>query len=543
MIVANINAFKGNILNEEKAIKETMKSRIDTLEALIRELCSDNPIDSVYKFSILEEETTLRVTSIGATPDNPVYEWKKDDVIIGNGDNVTKDNGKYTCKITVGSDEFTTEYEVTSYSARQPEQIALSLWYQLGRDIDGEAPFDRSGWSVSMSADGTKVAIGAPFNNALRGHVRVYKYDNGEWVQMGQDVDGKVTTINGEDLTTISGISVSLAGQGNRLAIGEVNLNSTQTTSVGKVRIYDYNTANQQWQQLGQDINSQDIDGNLIFNDNFGSSVSLDFLGSILAIGAPYNNNTGQVSVYSWNGSEWVLFGFREAPEVDGVFNGQTAGDNFGSSVKIQNYNSKVILAIGAPGTLNSEGKNIGSVSIYSFMIGVSNALWTQMGQTIDGEVQINDNEAGTSVSLSNDGTIVAIGAPYNDGGDSEDSDKGHVRVYNYINDQWVQIGQDIDGNYMWGTSGLSVSLSGDGKKVAVGIPNTSEGKVHIYSFEDEQWIQLGQSIIGEAFGNRSGEAISLSSDGTRIAIGSKYNNGFDSNSSERGHVRVYELQ
>ena len=33
---------------------------------------------------------------------------------------------------------------------------------QLGTDIDGEAAEDRSGHSVSMSADGSIVAIGAP---------------------------------------------------------------------------------------------------------------------------------------------------------------------------------------------------------------------------------------------------------------------------------------------------------------------------------------------------------------------------------------------
>ena len=45
-------------------------------------------------------------------------------------------------------------------------------WTQVGDDIDGEAANDRSGYSVSMSSDGTRVAIGAPSNDA--GHVRVY---------------------------------------------------------------------------------------------------------------------------------------------------------------------------------------------------------------------------------------------------------------------------------------------------------------------------------------------------------------------------------
>ena len=49
---------------------------------------------------------------------------------------------------------------------------------QLGADIDGEAAGDSSG-SVSLSADGNCLAIGAPGNDANgmnSGHVRVYEW-------------------------------------------------------------------------------------------------------------------------------------------------------------------------------------------------------------------------------------------------------------------------------------------------------------------------------------------------------------------------------
>ena len=52
-------------------------------------------------------------------------------------------------------------------------------WTQRGADIDGDAAGDKSGWSVSVSDDGTIVAIGANENDgngSNAGHVRVYKY-------------------------------------------------------------------------------------------------------------------------------------------------------------------------------------------------------------------------------------------------------------------------------------------------------------------------------------------------------------------------------
>jgi hypothetical protein len=52
------------------------------------------------------------------------------------------------------------------------------LWTQLGGDIDGEAASDSSGFSVALSSDGSRVAIGAWYNDGngdKAGHVRIFK--------------------------------------------------------------------------------------------------------------------------------------------------------------------------------------------------------------------------------------------------------------------------------------------------------------------------------------------------------------------------------
>ena len=61
--------------------------------------------------------------------------------------------------------------------------ITVSLrgqnFYRMGSDIDGEAASDLSGVSVSLDSDGDRVAIGAFYNDgtgAEAGHVRVYEY-------------------------------------------------------------------------------------------------------------------------------------------------------------------------------------------------------------------------------------------------------------------------------------------------------------------------------------------------------------------------------
>eukprot|EP00978_Attheya_sp_CCMP212_P006081 scaffold13680_cov29-Attheya_sp.AAC.2 len=89
-------------------------------------------------------------------------------------------------------------------------------WEQLGGDIVGEAAGDESGSSISLSADGMTVAIGARLNddNGIEsGHCRVYGWKNNKWEQLGGDIIGEAADDH-------SGSSISLSADGMRVAIG-----------------------------------------------------------------------------------------------------------------------------------------------------------------------------------------------------------------------------------------------------------------------------------------------------------------------------------
>ena len=98
---------------------------------------------------------------------------------------------------------------------------------------------NHSGYSVSISADGSTVAIGAKYNNdnGLRsGHVRIYKNENNNWIKVGVDIDG-------ENVGDESGTSVSLSADGSTVAISAPNNNGDGINS-GHVRIYEINNVN-----------------------------------------------------------------------------------------------------------------------------------------------------------------------------------------------------------------------------------------------------------------------------------------------------------
>ena len=193
-------------------------------------------------------------------------------------------------------------------------------------------------------------------------------------------------------------------------------------------------------------------------------------------------------------------------------------------------------VAIGAPLNSGNGSNAAGHVRIFEHIGG----SWSQIGQDIDGEAA--DDRSGSSVSLSSDGSKVAIGAPLNSGNGPSD---GHVRIFEHIGGSWAQIGQDIDGGSDIGGSwsGYSVSLSSSGSIVAIGAPSysgngPSVGHVRIFEYIGGSWTQIGQDINGEASGDNSGWSVSLSSDGSKVAIGAHNNDG---NGSDAGHVRIFE--
>ena len=147
---------------------------------------------------------------------------------------------------------------------------------------------------------------------------------------------------------------------------------------------------------------------------------------------------------------------------------------------------------------------------------------------------------SGHSISLNGNGTVVAIGAHWNNGTDDK---SGSVRVYGIDNTEWMQLGNDIDGETGKDRSGYSVSLSDNGLVLAVGAPwnagnGRRTGQVRVYSFDGSDWIQVGDDIDGEELDEELGYDVAISGDGITVAGGAPFN---DENGRKRGQVRIFE--
>lgn len=108
------------------------------------------------------------------------------------------------------------------------------------------------------------------------------------------------------------------------------------------------------------------------------------------------------------------------------------------------------------------------------------------------------------------------------------------VFQYNAEKDRWSQLGKDLVGQ--------AVSLSEDGKVIAVGNPLTRDGagETIVYVFDkDGQWTQIEKNILGEIEGDAFGAALGLSEDGKRVAVGAPQSG---LNSDKSGSFAVFEV-
>ncbi len=275
-----------------------------------------------------------------------------------------------------------------------------------------------------------------------------------------------------------------------------------------------------QWTQMGGDI-----DGEAII-DISGYSVSLSNDGNIMAIGSSYGNvnDSGHVRIFQFDGSNWN--------QIGSTINGEANVDLFGSSVSLSGNGNR--LAVGAPRN-DGGGIDAGHVRTYEF----DGLSWNQVGSDIDGESSFD--RSGSSVSLSNDGNHLAIGAPENDDGGGL---SGHVRIFQFDGSNWNQVGGDIDGESVSDRSGSSVSINGNGSRVAIGAAENdgngaNSGHVRVYEFDGLNWNQIGVDIDGEAAEDESGTSVNLNYNGDRLAVGAPFNDG---NGASSGHTRIYEF-
>jgi len=388
----------------------------------------------------------------------------------------------------------------------------------------GELNFDKFGVSTSINELGNIIAVGGHTNDGNgdnSGHVKVFEYGNDKWIQMGYDIDGE----SGGDE---SGYSISLSSDGQRIAIGATK-NNGDGNQRGHVRVYEF-VNNTSWLPIGKDIDGEND------KDYFGSSVSLSSNGLIVAVSA---KNVGYVEVYEYDGSSWNKIGTR--------MEGKTIADQFGYVLSLSQSKGKLRLAISAPFYDSQEANDVGYVEVYELTNGSWTPLGDfivgeRPGDTFGNAISLSADGNRLAIGGEQFDGKEGINSGYVRVFDYNDS--GGSQTHNESGGNWKQIGV-LEGERMSDYFGHSVSLSEDGSILAVGAfyndgTGDNAGHVRIFAYADNSWKQVGEDIDGLNAGDEFGSSVSLNKDGRRFVIGGKLNGYVGKNA---GHVRVYYIE
>jgi hypothetical protein len=461
---------------------------------------------------------------------------------------------------------------------------------------------DWFGWSIAISGDGTTMAVGAPTeasnavgvngdqtsnNSPNSGAVYVFAKVNGNWQQEAylkasnteQPSDGITQPLPNARF----GYQVALSTDGNTLAVSALNedsysvgvncpplyntASSPASNSAGYVvykdnrdvgAVYVFKRANVQWTQTAY------IKPRFQFPARdyaFGSSLALSGDGMTLAVGSAVDSvtDTGILPLNQNNSSQ--------AYECLAI--GSSSSFSSTSSVSSSSSSSSSSTTSSSSSSPTPGGSNSGAVYIYHLQ---------ESGWIEEAVVKASNAEAGdffgTSITLSQDGNLMAVGAPGEDSKDTSANndtvtlqtltaylDAGAVYVFQRTNNLWLEQAKVKPGKSEWLQSfGKSVALSADGSTLAVGAPGDwsksqgvnsdsnnytleaqvaysdsvgyyilpklgssySVGAAYIFIKSDANWVQQAYMKPSVAVpGNQFGSVVSLSGNGSIFAVGS----------------------
>mmetsp|Transcript_34300 Transcript_34300/g.34472 ORF Transcript_34300/g.34472 Transcript_34300/m.34472 type:complete len:462 (-) Transcript_34300:398-1783(-) len=309
------------------------------------------------------------------------------------------------------------------------------------------------------------------------GRLRVFDFDIVEggdvkdWVEVGAlpDVDAAV-----------------MSADGTTFVVGR-----TEESSFGSAGVFRLD-GSLTFQQIGGWINA---DANA---DSFGEAVAISADGTRIAVGATLYDNDG----------------FKKGVDDNDYYYDDYNLGNFFPSCFDKN-------------DIDNTKANFGLVRVYDEV----NGNWVQVGGDIVGDRACD--KFGASIGMSFDGTRIVVGAPESDvpylSDDTyEEPSKyeaaGSVRVLDFTNGVWTDVGQPITGQYRLAQIGTSVAMSADGGRIVVGSANgwlsqSLEYPVCIYELVDvnEEWETVGKCIQPDV--NDNCKSVAMDATGSVVGV------------------------
>ncbi|ACO61074.1 predicted protein [Micromonas commoda] len=447
-----------------------------------------------------------------------------------------------------------------------------NLWAPLGAELGGTQNGEQFGSSVSLNRNGTIMAVGAPRYggyNDYRGRVQVYRLDaaSSVWTEMGPAIEGSKLYAN-------FGQSVSLSADGTRLAVSSLGdpagIYSWQASNAtwdlvsfslpcGSCLFTAAAMSADGTRFAALTKTSSFPDAAYVFSSSTLANISHAlspvhsfYGGKAIALSA----NGIRVALGGRTGTGWGSNGFVKVFEEAAGHWSQLGGDintesgehyaSFGEALALSADGLRLV--VGAPGVVEPSGysytggagSGVGAepyVVVYDY--DASTNTWGKLGGLMTmGQARVTTSHNyyhffGKGVSISDDGSMVAVGVDsYHPYSGTSVNGPGFARLYKW-SQSWDKV-EDFSGNSTAENAGRDVSLSGDGRVMVVGKPythsSTEPGYVRVYGKPEVASPSSANSSISSnsSYGGNS----SNSSYGGNSNNGNGNNNGSGNSSS-----------
>jgi len=419
--------------------------------------------------SLITQTITLRPTAPAGATISITFNGTSNAVTSGNNwvSPILALNANPAIEIVVTASGQTRRYTVTPTRGQQEAYVKAS----------NTETIDSFGFRIALSGDGTRMVVGAP------------------------NEDSAARVVNGNE---------------------DDNLNTASTAGAAYVFVHDGSV----WRQEAYLKPS-----NLDVEDYFGVAVAISTNGDTIAVGAngedgsgpglngnPADNNvtdTGAAYVFVRNGAFWTQQAYVKAS------NSTTgADDRFGQSVALSSNGNT--LAVGAYHE-DSGAALSGAVYVYTRGGGTE---WDFQAYLKASNPGVEDG-FGTSITLADDGSTLAVGAYGEDGAGNSVSGGGAVYVFTRTGTTWSEpLYLKAPTPQVGGYFGHAVELSGNGNILAIGAhgedggADNGRGAVYVVTRSGGTWgVPVRVTASNAESGDRFGVALALSGDGNTLAV------------------------
>ncbi|MFZ5722399.1 MAG: beta strand repeat-containing protein [Pseudomonadota bacterium] len=462
---------------------------------------------------------------------------------------------------------------------------------------------DAFGTATALSADGRTLAVGAPCESSgsslpsdnsvgCAGAVYIFRRDDDRnWSQTAY------VKASNPDNNDLFGRAIALSADGNTLAVGALGEASNATGIDGDQTddsllfagaVYVFARSGDTWPQQAY-LKASNTEA----QDFFGGALALSADGDTLAVGAAGEGSSatgidgdqtdnaalfaGAVYVFTRSSTVWSQQAYIKAGSTSeqDLFGAALALSGDGDTLAVGSFgDDSAATGIDGDPADNVAGAGSGAVWMY----GRSSGTWSPQAYIKAASTDSND-QFGTAVALSADGTRLAVGSPGEDsdatgiGGDATDNDASSAgAAYLFVRNAGVWSQQTYLKASNTGSGdqfGTTIALGSNGDVLAVGALNetgggkgigntddqennstTGAGAVYVFTDSGTAWTQRSYvKALNTEANDQFSRSLALSADGSVLAVGADgedssadgvFNGGTQANNSQGNAGALY---